>query len=193
MAQGNRGKRVVQALAVLVAVLLLLGVVQRFRAQAQVERVRRLSSRLTGEDGRKLSEEERREAWRRVREEVGRLSPKQRSALREDRRKASRERLARFFKMSPAEKQSYLDQQIDSMEQLRKRWQSQGGRRGNGPGGPPGGGRSLSPEERDRRRKDRLDQTTPEERAQRAEFFKALSLRRQQRGLGGWGFPGGGR
>jgi hypothetical protein len=190
MAKGQRGRRLVQALALLVAALLLLGAAQRFRAQARVNKVRGLRDRLAGRD---LSEEERREAWRKMREEVGKLSPRQRAGLREDRRKASRERLASFFKMSPAEKQAYLDEQIDRMEEMRKRWQSQGGQRGNGPGGPPGDRRSLSPEERNQRRKNWLDQTTPEERAQRAEFFKALSLRRQQRGLTGWGFPGGGR
>jgi hypothetical protein len=55
-----------------------------------------------------------------------------------------------------------------------------------GPGGPGGGsgrGPGRSPEEGEKRRKQRLDNTSPEERAQRDQFRRDMNLRRQQRGL----------
>ncbi len=69
------------------------------------------------------------------------------------------------------------------------------GRGGGGRGGPSGGGgmgggrgRGGSPEQRAQRRRERLDKTSPEQRAKRAEFFAAM-----RGGRGGGGFGGGGR
>lgn len=70
-----------------------------------------------------------------------------------------------------------------------------GGRPGGGRGGPGGGsgwggsGRRSSPEQRAQQRRERLDKTTPEQRAKRSEFFAAM---RGGRG-GGWGGFGGRR
>jgi predicted RNA-binding protein with RPS1 domain len=41
----------------------------------------------------------------------------------------------------------------------------------------------MSPEQREQRRKERLDQTTPEFRALMDQFRKDMNQRRQQRGL----------
>jgi hypothetical protein len=61
-----------------------------------------------------------------------------------------------------------------------------GGNAGTGspPGGPPGGSRRTSTEEaRNDRSKQRIDRSTPEERAQRTEYRRALETRRSQLGL----------
>lgn len=55
---------------------------------------------------------------------------------------------------------------------------------GGGPGGPTAGGRRTSSEEaRNERSKRRIDSTTPEERAQQAEYRRAIEARRSQLGL----------
>ncbi len=72
------------------------------------------------------------------------------------------------------------------------------GRPGGGRGGPGGGGwgggggrgRGSSPEQRAQRSRERLDKTSPEQRAKRAEFFAAMRGQRSGGG-GGWGGFGG--
>ena len=61
---------------------------------------------------------------------------------------------------------------------------------GGGPGGPGGGGGGRTEEDRNLRLKARLDKTTPEERAQRTEYRRAMDERRGQLGMSGTGFPG---
>jgi uncharacterized membrane protein YgcG len=65
-----------------------------------------------------------------------------------------------------------------------------GGPGGGGPGGggPPGGGRRGTEEARNERSKRRIDQSTPEQRAQQSEYRRAMEERRTQLGL-----PSGGR
>jgi hypothetical protein len=112
----------------------------------------------------------------------------------------------RYFALAPAEKIRYLDERINRSEKMRKEWQQKGaatrgaGAKGGSPGGLPGGpgggfaagaGQSGGPgqrtpptaEEREKRRKEHLDRTTPEERAQRDRFRKDMADRRKQRGL----------
>jgi hypothetical protein len=97
--------------------------------------------------------------------------------------------------MSPKDKTRHLDRMIKEMEQRRQARQAQGGGRGQGPpgGGPngPWGPRDRSASSRDASRQERLDNTTPAERAQMTQFFRDLNARRQQLGLptgGGRGF-----
>ena len=59
---------------------------------------------------------------------------------------------------------------------------------GPGGGGPPGGSRRGSEEARNERSKRRLDQSTPEQRAQQSEYRRAMEERRTKLGL-----PSGGR
>lgn len=63
-----------------------------------------------------------------------------------------------------------------------------GGGRGPGGGGTPDGNRRGSEEARNERSKRRLDQSTPEQRAQRSEYRRAMEERRTQLGM-----PSGGR
>jgi len=131
---------------------------------------------------------------------MAKLSPTQRDSLAADGRQRFQQELERYARMSPAEKSRYLDQRIDETEKMRQQLAQRNpngggpgaaGAFGAGPGGPGGGrgGPSLSSEDRDRRRRERLDQTTPEFRALMDQFRKDMANRRQQRGLAGGGPP----
>ena len=84
------------------------------------------------------------------------------------------------------------------MEEMRRGWeqrrreQSDRGNRGDqagrgdrgGFGGPGGrGDRPRTEEDREARRRERLDNSSPEDRAYMMEYFKALNKRREERGL----------
>src|SRR5205814_2308924 len=95
--------------------------------------------------------------------------------------------LKRYSQMSAAEKTRYLDERIDQMEKMRQQFaQRNPNVTGQGPAGGPGagprGGANLSAEERDKRRRERLNETTPEFRALMDNFRKDMASRRQQRG-----------
>jgi hypothetical protein len=157
------------ALSIFLAILLYL----RLRPDPNVARARELAKQMANPT---LSAEQRREVGRQLRDQVQKLNPAQRRDLFRDRRKVMEERIAGFFKKSRQEQVAQLDEDINRMQQFR----------GQGP--PPGGpvnnpARARSGEDRDTRRRERLDQTTPEFRAQMAEYFKQLNARRQQRGL----------
>jgi uncharacterized membrane protein YgcG len=183
-----------------------------FRTDPAVKRVRELRKELAA--GANLPPEQRREKSRQLREALEKLPPDKREAMRremaEDGRKRFEAQLKTYAKLSPTEKTRYLDEQIDRFEQFRSQRQQQqgqggsssaGGGSGTGGGGafgfgPRGGGPNgnaqggpgnsqRSPEERERRRKQMLDDTTPEFRALRDQFFKDMQARRQQRGMPG--------
>ncbi|MEI6239151.1 MAG: hypothetical protein WCR51_02060 [Planctomycetia bacterium] len=129
-----------------------------------------------------------------------------------------RAELMSYFKLPPAQRQAELDRRIKADEARRKAWQAerdkrdqaraaenpqaagsaQGGDRGGrgpggggqgggqGGGGQPGGGRTE--DGRNARSKGRIDRTTPEQRAQQAEYRRAMDARRKELGL-----PTGGR
>jgi hypothetical protein len=129
-----------------------------------------------------------------------------------------RAELASYFQLPPAQRQAELDRRIKADEERRKAWQAErdkrdqaraaegrqaatsargGDRGGRGPGGagqgggpgsggPPGGSRTE--DSRNARSKSRLDRTTPERRAQQAEYRRAMDARRKELGL-----PTGGR
>lgn len=123
-----------------------------------------------------------------------------------------------YFSLPPQQRQAELDRRIKAEEERRQRWQAErgprgqdgagGGRQDGGGGRPEGGGgrpqggdagrpgasggggaRGWSEENRSAWIKRRIDRTSPEERAQRAEYRRALEARRTQLGLP----PGGGR
>jgi hypothetical protein len=128
---------------------------------------------------------------------MDKLSPEQKRGLFEERAKAGRERMDKFFKMPKAEQTTALDKMIKGMQAMRNRQtnQAQNAQQGGNPGGW-GRGRSTDPEQRQLRRQQFLDMTTPEDRAQRALFRQMLNSRMQQLGItpgggwgGGWGRP----
>ena len=84
-----------------------------------------------------------------------------------------------FFAKSPEEQRQSLDQMIDRMEQRRQRRETEG-RGGEGRGG---GRPDMTPQQRDQRRKQGLDRTTPEMRGMMDAFRDMINDRRQERGL----------
>jgi hypothetical protein len=172
----NRKRLLVASLALLLVVLALF-LYRRARPDSQVAHARELGKQIADTS---ITADQRRELGKRLREEVRKLSPEQRSELFKDRREAARARMASFFKKSRQEQIAQLDEDINRMQQFRGQ-------------GPPGGAMngaaaSRSSEDRDTRRRQRVDQGTPEDRAMRAEYFQQLNARRQQRGLGPAGF-----
>jgi hypothetical protein len=131
-----------------------------------------------------ISMDQRRQLSQEMRQVVEGLSQDQRRALARDRRQEFEKQIAKYFTLPKEERNAYLDAQIDRMEEVRRQWQ-QGPI--NNPGIARSNTRSNDPDERDRRRRDRLDESTPEQRAEFAAFFQALRDRRLQRGLPGWG------
>ena len=128
-----------------------------------------------------------------------------------------RAELASYFQLPPAQRQAELDRRIKADEARRQAWQAarekrdqaraaQGqqatspgpsGGRGQGGGGQAGGapgngggqpGGTRTEDARNARSKGRLDRTTPERRAQQAEYRRAMDARRKELGL-----PSGGR
>jgi hypothetical protein len=162
---------------VIVLVVLVVCLYQRIRPDPQLASARELGKQLAD---RSLSADQRRELGKQFREEMRKLSPQQRGQLFKDRQKAMQDRIAGFFKKSRQEQVAQLDEDINRMQQFRNQ------------GPPPGpmnpAGVARSSDDRDARRRQRIDQSTAEERAQRAEYFKQLNARRQERGLGPIGF-----
>lgn len=151
-------------------------------------RAKELRDRLSSGE---LSGEERQQLRVELREEMRQVAPDKRRELWRDQGK---KRLEAYFALSPRQKKTYLDNMIREMEERRREWQANASKAGTGDQPAPPPRRSLTQEERDQRRKARLDDSTPEERVMRHEFFHDLQVRRQQLGLptgpgGPWGRP----
>jgi exonuclease VII large subunit len=170
---------------VLVTIALLLLLLWWLWPDGKLARVQALQREMA--DAGQLTPEERRAKGQELRAAMDKLSPQQRSQLRNDGQKRMEERMAKYFAMSAKEKQEYLDQQIQQMQQMTQQGPPNGGGPGGGAGGPPGGGPGGGPpqtaEEKERRRQQRLDNTSPEFRAQMDQFRKDMAQRSQQLGL----------
>lgn len=183
----NRTRLVIGALGL----LLLIGLgwaVGAYRSSARIARVQALAEQVSA-----LPPEQSKAAREQLRVEMARLSPDQRRQVFEQ---GFDRRLDAYFAASPSERTAMLDRMI---ARFRSRPGSDGPRTrpasptktvgtvasGSSPnrGGGRGSWRNLSPEQRDQRRRARLDRTTPEQRARRSEFFAALRARREQLGL----------
>jgi len=151
-----------------------------------------------------MTDEQRRDQFRTYREKERELSDDQRQQLRESGRpmfqQMMNQRMDKFFTMSPEEQTAELDRMIDRMKEWRKNRESSsndGNSEGaRGRGGRGWGGREGSTQDRDQRRKERLDRSTPELRGKMDRFRDMMNERREERGLEpspGWGGPRGGR
>jgi hypothetical protein len=109
-----------------------------------------------------------------------------------ERQKRFAAEMAQYHRMSPRERTAYLDEQIRRSEERRRQreqsGQGPGSRGGNAaaPGVAPTTNPSrppLSTEDRLQMRKQRLDETTPEFRAQLDQYRAEMAARRQQLGL----------
>jgi hypothetical protein len=119
------------------------------------------------------------------------MSDSQRKELSKDMMKRREDDLRRYSQLSPADKKKRLDQDIDRQQRRQQQMQNPGPSGGPGNGGPrgpggfggPGPGRPATPEDRERRRQQRLDDTTPEFRELTDQYRRDLAARRQERGL----------
>jgi hypothetical protein len=182
--------KVVRGVIGSIVLVLVVGLLVWFCWPSHLAKAKELRNELTGPNSRNMDPQERRQKWEQFRHEQEQLSPAERKELWADVRQKRQEEMKRYFARSPVEKTAYLDAQINRMEQMRKQREvaqkAQGGVGGTGspnvsgaaPSGPP-----RSQEERERMRKERLDDSTPEERAMRDQYFKDLQTRRAQRGL----------
>ena len=92
-----------------------------------------------------------------------------------------KERMDKFFKMSPEEQQKELEKIVEQMKERRAAQQAQGGRPGGQGGGqqggpPPGGGGRNSPQ----RQMARYETTSPVTRAQQVAFRQMVQQQMQQ-------------
>jgi hypothetical protein len=116
-------------------------------------------------------------------------------------RQDMQKRMNEFFAMSPADQKKRLDEIIDRNLKRQKERQAQvaAGQGGAGGGGAAGGGgrggrQNMTDGQREQARKERLDNSSPMERAQGDKFRQMMSDRMQQRGIpqtagGGGGGP----
>jgi hypothetical protein len=181
------------------------GAYRYFRPDDQLAKVRELGSQLRTA-ARQMPGDQRRQLGKELRDEMRKLNPEQRRELREDRQDRWRQQMRKFFQLSKEDQTTYLDRLIKQGEERRQRWQNrndnnpqaeerrQRSQEQNANGDRAGRGRrggNGSPEERESRRKQALDRSTPEDRAMRAEFRKMMQERRQQLGLPTQGGGGG--
>jgi hypothetical protein len=151
----------------------------------RLAKARELQNELFAQ-GTQLSPDDRRTKFEELRNVTRGMSDAQRRELSEDRRKRMEDELRKYIQSSPAEKQQRLDHDIHRQEERRQNQNNAGGGgrpNGFGGGGPNGQGRPSTPEDRERWRQQRLDQTTPEMREMRDQYRRDLNARRQQMGL----------
>lgn len=133
---------------------------------------------------RNLPEDQRRAQWDAYRQRFEALTDAQRDALRGDRgqwQQFAQQRMDEFFQLPPDKQRQRLDEMIDRMEQRRKERERNPNANRAGRGGDRG--RNMSEAQRDQRRKERLDRTSPKMRAQFTEFGRRMNERRAERGL----------
>ena len=181
----NRRRRL--ALLLLLLLLFGFGIARLAWPDRKLAAAMSLRSELASPASRALSSEERRKKWLALREAEKQLSPAQRRELSAESRKRRQAEMAKYFRMSQADKTRFLDEQIRRTQRPGPQASAPGGGGGGATPAPgqrtDGGTRGGSDAQRDERRRDRLDSTTPAERAQMAQFFHDLAARRSQRGL----------
>jgi hypothetical protein len=164
----------------------LYGLYRAIRPDPNLKKVRQLQAEFA--QAKNWTPEERQEKGKQMRAAMSQLSSAQREELREEGQERFEQRLREYANMSPTDKARHLDEQIRRAEQMRQRFSQRNPNaqrpQNTGQNGPR---RGQSAEEREKRRKDRLNRTSPEFRALRDQYRKDLAARRQQ-----WGLPVGG-
>jgi exonuclease VII large subunit len=191
-----KGRWVRRSAFLLLLLLIGYGTYRAVRPNPNMKKIRQLQSEFSSAQAKDWTPEQRREKFQEMRTAMQKLTPTQRDELSAEQMKREESRLKEYAQMSPVEKAKHLDAQIDRMEKMRQQFAGRnpngGGQRpqgappgGFGTGSPGSGGTrpNLSPEEREKRRKERLDKTTPELRALRDLYRKDMEARRKQRGL----------
>lgn len=198
-------------LLALLALVLLAGSVWAFRhhqREKQVQQITDKGSELADESLQRMNalveqigkrafspaqflsgQDEQRERFEELRREIEKLPPEQQDRVRKEMGKKflkQMDKMAADLLQKPKQEQdAILDGFINLMEFARKNPSgNSAGRGGMMMGGPgPGQGKSLSADERDRRRREFLDNTTPEERAHLMGAMQLIEQRRRDRGL----------
>jgi hypothetical protein len=182
--------------------------VRQHAASAQMAQIETLRQQAFAEE---LPETERRELREKLRDEIRKLPEAERDRLwqqgREQFRSQMQERIQEVLALPPAERTAALDKQINEFEKRRKERDSRRSERGSerdrpGPGAPSAGGAGAAngatagtqgasnqpaggrnPQDPNARRRRMLDNTTPQQRAQMAEYRRLMNERRKERGL----------
>src|SRR5262245_22750498 len=171
-------------------VIVLLFLLWMFWPDRRLAEVKAMQQELFSKDAKKLSPEERKGKWEELRKATEKLSPAQKQELAKEGQDRFEKELERYAKMSKKEQNDYLDKKIDSMKKGQK-----------GPTFTPKGGQAaagftqkssqtMSSEERDRMKRQRLDRSTPEFRALMANYRKDLQNRMNARGIQAAGWMG---
>lgn len=128
----------------------------------------------------KMSEEDRRASRDEFRQRAESLTEDQRRELGRGFRQFMMQRVDNLLAMPREQQVAELDKWIDRMEERR---QNRGDGEGRERGGREGRGGDMSPAQRDQRRKERLDRSTPEMRAKMDAMKDLINDRREERGL----------
>jgi len=177
---------------VLVALLLAAGAILVFwlaQPDPRLVNAQFLQQRLAGDDTHLLPLPQQLELRSELRSELQQLSHKQRRLLRADRRRLLIAKIDRYRALSKAEQIAFLDREIDRLIALRreeKRAAAEGGSAGATGRERPGG----NADDREQSLKQKLDATTPEDRAKLGDYGKQMLDRAQTRGVVGADFPG---
>jgi hypothetical protein len=179
-------RRWVRVAGVLLMLVAAYGLYRAVRPDPNLKKVRQLQAEMA--KARDLTPEQRREKGREMRQAMSQLSTGQRQTLFAEGQKRFEEQLRKYAEMTPADKTRHLDEQIKRSEQMRQQF-AQRNPAGQRPQGTNQNGQrsGQSAEEREKRRKDRLNNTSPEFRALMDQYRKDMASRRQQ-----WGLPAGG-
>src|SRR5262245_9417283 len=185
-----RKRRWVRLTSVLLMLIAAYGLYRAIRPDPNLKKVKQLREEFA--QAKDWTPEQRREKGREMREAMQKLSPTQRETLAKEGQQRFQVQLESYSKMSRAEKLKHLDEQIARQEKMRQEFAQRNPnnntpRTGQGTSGQ--GQRSMSPEDRDKRRRERLNNTTPEFRPLMDQYRKDMASRRQQWGLA----PTGGR
>jgi hypothetical protein len=154
-----------------------------------------------------IPENQRREQFGKVRDEMEKLTEEQRDMMRDEMRgrweQRENDRMKEFFNMTAAQQTAELDKIIDRMENWRKEREKDGDqRRGRGDRGGRGDrSNNIRPQSfgtdangsvgASSRDKSRLDRGNPENRAYRDQFRRMMAQRMKERGIQGGGVWGG--
>ena len=176
----------------IVSILLLLmmaGIAYAFipRSDPALAKIEELRGQMEG-----ANDQQRRELWGQMRNEMENLTPEARDQMREEwgRRWQAREQeeLNKFFDLTPEEQIKEIDEDL-KREAARRKERAQRGNRGGGERADRGGGGRGQRGGRDNsgdpnaRGKRYLDNTTPQSRAMRGEKHRMREERRQRLGL----------
>jgi hypothetical protein len=170
-----------------VLVLFLLAV-WYFWPDRRLDQVKALQKELFSAESKKMAPEERKQKWQALRQATDRLSNEQKQTLSREREQRFEQELMRYAKLPKKEQLAYLDKQIDGMEKARKNFAKNPAdkSKGKGKGGGPSFGKkgqSMSAADRDRARRQRLDNSTPEFRALMDRYRKDMQARMNARGI----------